>query len=81
MEFYNTYQTHFEVGTLWLTFAWNCPLTVRAMREVTPGIYSPDKTPVLKSELGWGDDYETLCRKAANASKFEKKTYMRILPI
>ena len=33
MGFYNTYQTHFEVGTPWLTFAWICPSTNKPAKD------------------------------------------------
>ena len=48
------------------------------MKEVKPGVYSPAQTPLIEVKARKGDDYKTVCRKAAKACN-QKETETREL--
>ena len=47
--------------------AFNLQLNICAMKEVKPGVYSRAKTPLIEVKARKGDDYKSVCRKAATA--------------
>lgn len=42
-------------------------LNICAMKEKSPGVYTRGKAPVIEVKARKGDNYETICKKAANA--------------
>ena len=42
------------------------------MKEVKAGVYSPAQTPLIEVKVRKGDDYKTVCTKAAKACNLKE---------
>ena len=55
-----------------MIYTFNLQLNICTMKEVKPGVYSPAQTPLIEVKARKGDDYKTVCRKAAKACNLKE---------
>ena len=55
-----------------MIYTFNLQLNIYTMKEVKPGVYSPAQTPLIEVKARKGDDYKTVCTKAAKACNLKE---------